>query len=196
MENEVRLKINSMSAMLRPAEAFALVMEEADGERKMPVIIGALEAQAVRVALSGVPVPRPLTSDLLVHVVSRLGGTVDRVLIYKVRDGIYYSYLILKKGDEDIQIDCRTSDAIAIALRTGAGIFTTEEIISCHQLREEREGVFSINIDMVGVKALEEALDNAVESENYELASKLRDEIERRKQSGMTSAPGIDDELS
>lgn len=171
-----------MSSTLQPADAYALVLEEVDGDRKLPIIIGALEAQAIKIVMMEYKMPRPLTHDLFLTLLKELGANLKKVLIYKVKDGVFYSYLFLEKDEKEIKIDSRTSDAIALAMRWGCPIYTTAEIIESEQLHEEGNTAFSVNVNVVDLKVLREALAKAVEEENYEQASRLRDEIKRREQ--------------
>ena len=171
--DEIELKVHDMSSTLQPADAYALVLEEVNGNRKLPIIIGSLEAQAIKVVMMEYKMPRPLTHDLFLTVTKELGAALKKVLIYKVKDGVYYSYLFLEKEGEVFKIDSRTSDAIALAMRCGCPVYTTNEIM---------ESAFSVNVNTVDVVMLKEALSKAIEEENYEQASRLRDEIKRREQ--------------
>lgn len=180
--NEIEIKVHDMSSTLQPADAYALVLEEIKGNRKLPVIIGSLEAQSIKMMMVGYKSPRPLTHDLFLLLTGQVGITLTKILIYKVKDGVYFSYLYFSKDGEEIRIDSRTSDAVALALRYKCPMYTTEEIMESEHLHEETEGSFSITVNMVGVPMLKEALAKAVEEENYEQASRLRDEIKRREQ--------------
>lgn len=184
---EIELKIHGMSTTLQPADAYALVLEEVEGEgRKLPIIIGHLEAQAIKVAMVQYRAPRPLTHDLFLSLAGQLGAQLKKVQIYRVKDGVFYSYLFLEKDGEEIQIDSRTSDAIALALRSGCPIFIFREIMDKEYLRDMGNGAFSVTINMISLDMLKEALQKAVENENYEQASKLRDEIKRREEEQQT----------
>ena len=178
----VELKIHDMSTTLYPADAYALVLEEVDGGRKLPIIIGHLEAQAIKVMMVKYHPPRPLTHDLFPKITSQLGVILTRVLIYKAKDGVFYSYLCFEKDGEEFKIDSRTSDAVALALRYQCPIFTTEEIMESEHLHDLGEGKFSVPITSVSLQMLEEALQSAIEKEEYEQASQLRDEIRKRKE--------------
>lgn len=180
--NEIELKVHDMSSILQPADAYALVLEEVNGKRKLPVIIGSLEAQAIKIVMMKYKMPRPLTHDLFLTVTTELGATLQKILIYKVKDGIYYSYLFIEKEGETFKIDSRTSDAIALAMRCGCPIYTTDAIMESEQLHEVGNTSFSVNVNTVNVEVLKEALTTAIEEENYEQASRLRDEIKRREQ--------------
>ena len=178
---EVELKIHDMSTTLHPADAYALVLEEKEGGRKIPVIIGHLEAQAIKVMMIGYRPPRPLTHDLFPALTSQLGVELKKILIYKAKDGVFYSYLCFDKDGEELKIDSRTSDAIALALRYRCPMYATEEVMTTEHLRDLGEGKFSVPITSVSLQMLEEALAVAIEKEDYEQASHLRDEIHRRK---------------
>ena len=181
---EIELKIHDMSTTLYPADAYALVLEEVDGNRKLPIIIGHLEAQAIKVMMVKYAPPRPLTHDLFKNLTEQLGVTLKKVLIYKAKGGVFYSYLHFDKDGEELRIDARTSDAVALALRYRCPMYATEDVIESEHLHDLGEGKFSVPITSVSLQMLEEALVLAVEKEDYEQASHLRDEIRRRKEEG------------
>lgn len=180
--DEIELKVHDMSSTLQPADAYALVLEEVNGNRKLPIIIGSLEAQAIKIVMMEYKMPRPLTHDLFLTVTKELGATLKKVLIYKVKDGVYYSYLFIEKEGEELKIDSRTSDAIALAMRCECPIYTTDEIMESEQLNEITGKGFSAPVNTVDIVALKEALARAIEEEDYEQASRLRDEIKRREE--------------
>ena len=182
MENLVELKIHDMSTTLYPADAYALVLEEVDGGRKLPIIIGQQEAQAIKVMMMKYQPPRPLTHDLFPTLTMHLGATLKQIVIYKAKDGVFYSYLYFDKEGEEIKIDARTSDAVALALRYKCPMYTTQTIMESEHLHDMGEGKFSVPISSVSLQMLEEALQSAIEKEEYEQASQLRDEIRKRKE--------------
>ena len=182
MENLVELKIHDMSTTLYPADAYALVLEEVDGGRKLPIIIGQQEAQAIKVMMMKYQPPRPLTHDLFQTLPMHLGATLKQIVIYKAKDGVFYSYLYFDKEGEEIKIDARTSDAVALALRYKCPMYTTQSIMESEHLHDMGEGKFSVPISSVSLQMLEEALQSAIEKEEYEQASQLRDEIRKRKE--------------
>lgn len=182
MENLVELKIHDMSTTLYPADAYALVLEEVDGGRKLPIIIGQQEAQAIKVMMMKYQSPRPLTHDLFQTLTMHLGATLKQIVIYKAKDGVFYSYLYFDKEGEEIKIDARTSDAVALALRYKCPMYTTQSIMESEHLHDMGEGKFSVPISSVSLQMLEEALQSAIEKEEYEQASQLRDEIRKRKE--------------
>lgn len=182
MENLVELKIHDMSTTLYPADAYALVLEEVDGGRKLPIIIGQQEAQAIKVMMMKYQPPRPLTHDLFQTLTMHLGATLKQIVIYKAKDGVFYSYLYFDKEGEEIKIDARTSDAVALALRYKCPMYTIQSIMESEHLHDMGEGKFSVPISSVSLQMLEEALQSAIEKEEYEQASQLRDEIRKRKE--------------
>ena len=182
MENLVELKIHDMSTTLYPADAYALVLEEVDGGRKLPIIIGQQEAQAIKVMMMKYQPPRPLTHDLFQTLTMHLGATLKQIVIYKAKDGVFYSYLYFDKEGEEIKIDARTSDAVALALRYKCPMYTTQSIMESEHLHDMGKGKFSVPISSVSLQMLEEALQSAIEKEEYEQASQLRDEIRKRKE--------------
>lgn len=179
---EIELKIHDMSTTLHPADAYALVLEEVEGNRKLPIIIARQEAQAIKVMMVKYLPPRPLTHDLFPILTKYLGAVLKKILIYKAKDGVFYSYLCFEKEGEEFKIDSRTSDAVALALRYNCPMYTTEEIMESEHLHELGEGKFSVPITSVSLQMLEEALQAAIEKEEYEQASQLRDEIRKRKE--------------
>ena len=179
---EIELKIHDMSTTLHPADAYALVLEEKEGGRKLPIIIGHLEAQAIKVMMVKYHPPRPLTHDLFKGLTEQLGITMTKILIYKAKGGVFYSYLYFEKDGEELKVDARTSDAVALALRYRCPMYATEDVIESEHLHDLGEGKFSVPITSVSLQMLEEALAMAVEREDYEQASHLRDEIRRRKE--------------
>jgi bifunctional DNase/RNase len=179
--SKVQLKIHDISSVLHPADAYALVLEEVNGIRKLPIIIGHLEAQAIKVVMVKYHPPRPLTHDLIQSITEKLGAELKYVEIYNVQEGVFYSYLHYEKDGEELKIDARTSDAVALSLRYNCPIYTSEEIMESEHLHDLGEGKFSMPITSVSLQVLEEALQTAIDKEEYEQASYLRDEIRKRK---------------
>ena len=166
--DEIELKLHDMSSTLQPVDAYALVLEEVNGNRKLPVIIGSLEAKAIRIKMLNYKLPRPWTHDLFLSLTRELGVTLKKIFF--------------DNAGEEIKIDSRTSDAVALALRYKCPIYTTAQIMDEEHLREESDSSFSVTVNMVGISVLKEALTKAIAEENYEQASRLRDEIRRREE--------------
>lgn len=203
----VRLDIKGISYSQTQSGAYALVLSEIDGTRTLPIVIGAFEAQSIAIALEKeIKPPRPLTHDLFKSFADRFHIIIKQVIIHKLVDGVFYSSLICERDGIEEIIDTRTSDAIALATRFNAPIFTYENILDKAgiylQLNKEDEedenededdeedALFfdnliaeSINKTPFPTKSLEELnkqLDDAVANEDYELAAKIRDEINSR----------------
>ena len=195
-ENKVELQVLNITNSQAQVGAFALLLGEVNGERQLPIIIGPAEAQATALYMKGVKTPRPLTHDLFMTIIGVLGASLLRVLIYKAKDGIFYSYIYLKKDEEIIRIDTRTSDAVGMAIRAECPILIYESILEQECLRisnEERRHPEESDEEAEDEKkrdlprnvtsmSLEEALDQAIKDENYELAAKIRDRINSRNQ--------------
>ena len=129
MDKKIELQVLSITNSQAQVGAYAMLLGEVSGSRKLPIIIGPAEAQSTALCLKGAKTPRPLTHELLNTCITVLGATLYRVLIYKAKDGIFYSYIYLRKEDEIIRIDARTSDAVALAVRSDASIFIYESIL-------------------------------------------------------------------
>ncbi len=206
----VRLKIKGISYSQTQNGAYALILNEVEGDRKLPIVIGAFEAQSIAIALEKeIKPPRPLTHDLFKNFSDRFGIVVKQVIIHKLVDGVFYSSIICERNNEEEIIDARTSDAIALALRFNAPIFTYKTILDKAGIflkfstkeKEDDDSDDSIVVDEIlqesetveidsgasdgyrelTLEELYKELDKAVASEDYEKAAKLRDEISKRK---------------
>lgn len=188
MDRKIELQVLNISNSQAQVGAYALLLGEVNGERQLPVIIGPAEAQATALCLKGIRARRPLTHDLFYSCLNVLGATLLRVLIHKANEGVFYSYIYLKRDQEIIRLDARTSDAVALAVRAECPIFIYESILDreCIRMTDptdttkknpgESSNATGIPTD---ITILKEALQKAIEEENYELAARLRDEIER-----------------
>lgn len=189
MYKKVELKVVNISNSREQAPAFALLLKEVNGNRQLPIIIGPSEAQAITFRINNVKSIRPLTHDLFASVLSEFSIAIEEVLIYKVRDGLFYSYIFFKKGEDIIQLDSRTSDAISIALRFDAPIYIFDEILSSECVKLPDPAIDKENQEKTDYKVsfqsqfdqLKEELEQAIKAEDYEKASMIRDELERRK---------------
>lgn len=200
--NLVRLNIKGISYSQTQTGAYALVLNEVDGSRTLPIVIGAFEAQSIAIALEKeIKPPRPLTHDLFKSFADRFQIIIKQVIIHKLVDGIFYSSLICERDNIEEIIDTRTSDAIALATRFDAPIFTYENILdkagiylkvkddltseekdlAIESLIDEPETVEEKSIySNDSLKQLNEKLNKAVDNEDYELAANIRDEINKR----------------
>lgn len=183
--NEIEIKVLDMSAVLRPSEAFALVLEELGGHfRKLALIIGKQEAQAIKMGLMSYTPPRPFTHDLMLTVMKEGGLNPVKGLIYEVKDGIYSSYLYVQRADgTEFQVDARTTDVISLALRKKFPLYVYEDILEREQLRNiSPDGsTYTVSVNTIDLDSLKKAMAEAVEQEDYERASQLRDEIRKRE---------------
>ena len=196
----VRLNIKGISYSQTQSGAYALVLNEVDGERTLPIIIGAFEAQSIAIALEKeIKPPRPLTHDLFKTFSDRFQIKVKQVIIHKLVDGVFYSSLICERDRIEEIIDARTSDAIALATRFNAPIFTYENILDKAGIYLKSKEEPEMEASKIEVEELLEGtpdgtsyqdftwaelnnkLDEAVANEDYELAAKLRDEISKRQ---------------
>ncbi len=204
----VKLTIKGISYSQTQNGAYALILSEEDGERKLPIVIGAFEAQSIAIALEKeIKPPRPLTHDLFKGFADRFDIVVKQVIIHKLVDGVFYSSIICERDKIEEIIDARTSDAIALALRFKAPIFTYKNILETAGiflkstpkkkkfskkegdiigeliLGEDKESVSKITKDYSKhtLKQLNEMLSQAVENEDYEKAAGIRDEISKRQ---------------
>lgn len=173
------------------AGAYALILSETEGDRRLPIIIGGVEAQAIAIQVENIKPARPLTHDLFKNVAETLGFTLKEVIINDLVEGIFHAKLVVEQEGHEVEIDARSSDAIALALRFACPIFTYEFILGAAGLKveegeEAEEHAAQEKTDKqpasMSVEELQTLLQEALENEDYERASKLRDEIKRREQ--------------
>lgn len=192
--SKIKLNIESLVYSQTQSGAYVLVLIEENGARKLPIVIGTAEAQAIAIALEGMRPPRPLTHDLFVNFASAYSINVSEVVITKLEEGVFYSELVCENYTNKIKIDSRTSDAVALAIRFKCPIYADEDILkkagiasnefNANPEAEEDNIVEEVsenkNIEDESLENLNKLLDEAVKNENYELASKIRDEINKR----------------
>ena len=176
----VELVVKDIMSKVSDHRAHVLLLCEKDGLRRIIVSLGFVEAQAIAFVLRDIRTDRPLTHDLFGSVASAFGLELQYILINNISDGTFCSQLCYRQGDVERLIDSRTSDAIAIALRAGAPIYINEELLARMCVRDEQNGAFSIPITAADEATLRAAIENAVKEENYELAHKLKEEIDSR----------------
>lgn len=199
--NKIKLNVLGISYSQTQSGAYALVLSEENGKRRIPIIIGGFEAQAIAIQLEGLTPPRPLTHDLFLNFSKSFGIELLSVQIYKLEEGVFFSKLHCDNGKKEIFIDARTSDSIALALRFNCPIYTTNEIIEKAGIvldieegmgDEEVEKVTKVEktpyvedseteaLKHLNVDELSILLKEAVLKEDYEKASRISDEIKKR----------------
>ena len=203
MEEKIKLRVLGISYSQTHSGAYALILGQTDGPVRIPVVIGATEAKAIATRLENINTPRPLTHDLIVNITHAFGIGVKEVFIYKFEDGIFSSEITLFDSEREVTIDSRTSDAIAPAMRTGAPIYTTPQILKETGFVIENDP-FTSNEDnsesgelpergynpaepqrmpdpsKYSLEELEKTLNRLIEREEYEEAARIR-EIIRKK---------------
>ncbi len=190
----VKLKVMGISYSQTQSGAYALLLIEENGERRIPIIIGGFEAQAIVIKLENLEPPRPLTHDLFKKFADQFNIAVIEVMIYKLEDGVFFSKLVCNNGEAEYSIDSRTSDAVAIALRFACPIYISEDILEKAQISNSPSETDLVSSGEAETKKkqttkygsftdeeLYKMIDDAVKTEDYEKAASIRDEIERRK---------------
>jgi bifunctional DNase/RNase len=202
--NKIKLNVLGISYSQTQSGAYALVLTEESGDRRIPIIVGGFEAQSIAIQLEGLKPPRPLTHDLFMNFANSFNIDLLEVNIHKLEEGVFYSKLLCDNGEKKLTIDTRTSDAIALALRFKCPIYTTEEIMERAGIvlefgSEEKSSSFSESAttsDSVTpssvssteyadftTQELNEMLKEAIGNEDYEKASLIRDELNKRTES-------------
>ena len=191
--DKIKLNILGLSVSQSQSGAYALVLAEESGERRIPIIIGPIEAQSIAIQLEGLKPPRPLTHDLFKYMASSFDILILEVIIYKLEEGIFYSELVCENFSNKVKIDSRTSDAVALAIRFKCPIYANESVLqmagisssdfgkTMNESEQDSEVEEDIRLEEKSVQELEKMLNDAINSENYELASQIRDEINKRK---------------
>ncbi len=211
MDKKIKLRVQSITNSLVHSGAYALMLGDENGDRRIPIIVGTAEAQSIAIVMENIQPPRPLTHDLFADFISMLHVELCEVFIYKFDDGVFFSELVFKEGDRLIKLDSRTSDAIAIALRVKCPIYTSVEIMEKCGIHVE-EGVETYTDDQDGqenpfdeipdglepkdfddeeqmqvwlerlsTSELNNRLNEAIDAENYEYAKIYKDELFRRE---------------
>ena len=191
MENRIPLKVFGITISQVETGAYALILGEINGTRRIPIIVGASEAQSIVIHLEKITPRRPLTHDLFQAFSQAYGIRLLEVYIYKMVAGVFYAELLFDNGERQVRIDSRTSDAIAIGLRVGCPIYTTEEILheagvviennkNQNEPVEEEDSSDIEQFESLSSEELQIRLKEAISDEDYEYASKVRDELKSR----------------
>ncbi|MFN3555723.1 MAG: bifunctional nuclease domain-containing protein [Bacteroidales bacterium] len=191
---KIKLEILGISYSQSQSGAYALILGENGEKRRLPIIIGSFEAQAIAIELEKMKPSRPLTHDLLKNFAQTFNIIIKEVIIYKFSEGIFYSKLVCFDGIKEVEIDSRTSDAVALAVRFKCPIYTYETILSAagivlqeedktmgEQGLQHESDIAGSDYENLTIKELEDLLMAAIDEEAYEKASKIRDEINKRK---------------
>jgi bifunctional DNase/RNase len=198
---KIELQVFAISHSIRQMQSYAVVLEEVNGIRKIPIVIGAAEASAIAVALERMNPPRPLSYDLMKNIMLAFELKLAEIIIYKVEEGIFFSKLICSNENDTIEIDSRTSDAIALAVRFGCPIYTLDTVLDTagifldgdeapkrgkniedREVEDSEPEALTSNLFSMSIEELQLLLNDVLEQEDYLKAIAIRDEIERRKQ--------------
>ena len=198
MTDRIKLKVLGISYSQIQTGAYALILAQADGPYRIPVVIGAAEAQAIALRMESITPPRPMTHDLFVSFAHAFGVKLKEVFIYRFADGIFSSELTFTDGERQVKIDSRTSDAIAIAMRTGAPIYTTPEILDetgfIMEVQGENDEAETDEEDAAeaphgepklenyAIEELERTLARLIREEQYEEAAKVSAILKKKKE--------------
>lgn len=198
MTDRIKLKVLGISYSQIQTGAYALILAQADGPYRIPVVIGAAEAQAIALRMESITPPRPMTHDLFVSFAHAFGVKLKEVFIYRFADGIFSSELTFSDGERQVKIDSRTSDAIAIAMRTGAPIYTTPEILDETGFIMEVQGendeaatdeeetsdvqAAGPKLENYAIEELERTLARLIREEQYEEAAKVSAILKKKKE--------------
>lgn len=195
--HRIQMEILGLSTSPSSGGAYALILNEIEGKRRLPIIIGSFEAQAIALEMEHIQPPRPMTHDLIKTVIEGLNAWVKQVVINDLKDGTFYAQVVCENEGSEVALDARPSDAIAIAVRFNAPIYVNEHVLSeAGILAEEQEEdtpdlsesaptYSSVDTPASDVSdpliSLQRQLDQAIAEEDYETAARLRDEIQRLK---------------
>ena len=202
----VELKIHGISYSDNTSGAFAIILDEVSGNKKLPIVIGSYEAQSIAIALEKkIKTSRPLTHELFKGFADKFNITLNHIVIHKLSDGVFYSNMVCEKDSEVVKVDSRTSDAIALSIRFDAPIFVTKEILAEAGFEDDRKYSKDLNltdekffndghisspdyntekakdIKKISTRNIKKMLEKSIQNEDYELAARLRDELDLRK---------------
>jgi len=199
----VELKIQGISYSDNTSGAFALILQETNGSRKLPIVIGGFEAQAIAIGLEKkIKTSRPLTHELFKSFAEKFGIKFNHIIINKLKDGVFFSNIVCENNDDVIKIDSRTSDAIALSIRFNAPIFVKKDILDEAGFDDDKKYSEEINftdnnffkdensnksyikskdIKKISTNNIKKMLENSLQNEDYEMAARLRDELNSRK---------------
>lgn len=194
---KIELEIVALSHTLAQTQNYAIVLGEQGGSRRLPIVIGGFEAQAIAVAMEGMAPSRPMTHDLFKNVVETFRIDLKEIVINNLVDGIFYANLVFIQGGKEVEVDSRTSDALALAVRFGCPIYSYEFILDqagiileedtekeVQKAKTRRQQPKEKGIEDYSTEELETMLETVLEEEDYEKAARIRDELNHRKEEG------------
>ena len=185
-ENKIEMDVMGITYSQIQQGAYALLLRQHDGDLRVPIVVGTSEAQSIAMRLENVIPPRPLSHDLMVSMFHAFGISLDEVLIYSFNEGVFMSRLKLSTNDKDLELESRTSDAIALALRTNAPIYATQEVLNKtgFVIKDGDQGKVAVkpkrSLTDLSVEELQQKLGRAVELEKYELAASIQKAIKEK----------------
>ena len=185
-ENKIEMDVMGITYSQIQSGAYALLLKQRDGDLRVPIVVGVPEAQSIAMRLEHVIPPRPLSHDLMVSMFHAFGISLDEVLIYKFSEGVFMSKLKLSTNDQNLELESRTSDAIALALRTNAPIYTTQEVLdkTGFLIKDGEQGKVAVKpkrtLSDMTVDELQKKLNRAVALEKYELAATIQKAINEK----------------
>lgn len=204
---KIQLKVYGLSYSQKQTSVYALILGQLDGPVRIPVVIGPAEAQAIAMHLENIKPPRPMTHDLFSALHNAFGIELKEVFIYKFLEGVFYCEMTFADDSREVVLDARTSDAVAVALRCGAPIFTTREVLEetgfviegeenanaesadtpaesgTLKAREAKPARRRPPLESYSIEELERTLQNLIETEQYEEASKVSEILKRKRES-------------
>lgn len=192
--DRVKLSILGISYNQTRSGAYALILSEEKGKRRVPIIIGASEAQAIAIHLEGLKPPRPLTHDLFLSFAEAFNIALEEIFIYNMKEGVFFSEIVFNDGKNRIRVDARTSDSVALAIRFDAPVYISPKVLDEAGLEIEVKEEFPLSVNLdddlseddlkiadLENSELQIALEEAINDENYELAKILNEELDNRK---------------
>ena len=183
IENKIEMDVMGITYSQIKQDAYALLLKQHQGDWCIPIVVGVAEAQSILSRLENIILPRPLSHDLMTSMFHAFGISLDEVLIYKFSEGVFMSRLKLSSNNQNLELDSRTSDAVALALRTNAPIYTTQEVLdkTGFVLNDDKKTIkVKRTLNDLSVNELQKKLNRAVELEKYELAASIQKAINEK----------------
>ena len=199
-ENKIEMDVMGITYSQIQQGAYALLLRQRNGDLRVPIVVGTSEAQSIAMRLENVIPPRPMSHDLMVSMFHAFGISLDEVLIYGFKDGVFMSRLKLSTNEHDLELESRTSDAIALALRTNAPIYATQEVLdkTGFVIKDSDDGKVAVkpkrSLNDLTLEELQRKLQQAVKKEKYELAASIQKAINIKLGNELHNSPSSLDE--